>query len=211
MSILQFDKNALIVQLERLPNQLRVAFAAACAERQLPNYVRFSEATGEGNPERLEAALRRVWDDIDGASAGSAELKACLDTCLSLLPNDEDLGGGDLCLLGYFAEDAVAAVAYAIETRLKSDPGEAVEAARRAYNALDEYVSDMLDISSIGQKEETQILTHPLVQAEFERQRADLLRLREIAKNPAGEREGIAELRRRAEADASSFFGPEPR
>ena len=171
---------------------------------------RFSKASGEGSPGRLASALRRVWEDIDGAPAGSAELKACLDTCLSLLPN-EDLGDGDLCLLGYYAEDAVAAVAYAIETRLKSDPREAVEAARRAYNALDEYVSDMLDISSIGQKEETQILTHPFVQAEFERQRADLLRLQEIAKNPAGEREGIAELRRRAEADARSFFGPEPK
>ena len=127
---------------------------------------------------------------------------------MSLLPN-EDLGDGDLCLLGYFAEDAVAAVAYAIETRLKSDPCEAVESARRAYNALDEYVSHILKIRSIGQNEETQILTHPLVQAEFKRQRADLLRLQEIANNPTGEREGIAALRRSAEADARSFFGPE--
>jgi uncharacterized protein YjaG (DUF416 family) len=211
MSILQFDKNALIAQLEQLPNQLRAAFAAACAERQLPNYFRFSEATGEGNPERLEAALRRVWDDIEGRRpAGSTELKDCLDACMSLLPN-EDLGNGDLCLLGYFAEDAVAAVAYAIETRLKSDPCEAVESAHRAYSALDEYVSHILKIRSIGQKEETQILTHPLVQAEFKRQRTDLLRLQEIAKNPSSEREGIAEVRRRSEVDARSFFGPEPK
>ena len=210
MSILQFDKSALIAQLERLPNRLRVAFAAACAERQLPNYIRFSKASGEGSPERLASALLRVWEDIDGAPAGSAELKACLDTCLSLLPN-EDLGDGDLCLLGHYAEDGVAAVAYAIETRLKSDPCEAVESARRAYTALDEYVSEILNVGSIGPKEEAQIQAHPLVQTEFKRQRADLLRLQEIAKNPAGEREGIAELRRRAEADARSFFGPEPK
>jgi hypothetical protein len=55
-------------------------------------------------------------EDIEGAPAGSTELKACLDTCLSLSP-DEDLADDDLCLLGYFAEDAVAAVSYAIETR----------------------------------------------------------------------------------------------
>ena len=69
MSILHFDKSALIAQLDRLPNRLRVAFAAACAERQLPNYARFSEATGEESPKRLEDTLRRVWDDIEGRTA----------------------------------------------------------------------------------------------------------------------------------------------
>src|ERR1700688_1483953 len=104
MSILRFDANALIAQLERLPNRLRVAFAAACAERQLPNYVRFSEATGEGNPGRLEAALRRVWDDIERRPAGSTELKDCLDACMALLPEEDS---DDHRLLGYYAEDAV--------------------------------------------------------------------------------------------------------
>jgi uncharacterized protein YjaG (DUF416 family) len=206
MPILRFDKSALVAQLERLPNRLRVAFAAACAERQLPNYFRFSEAAKQGSPERLVAALRRVWDDIEGRPVGSSELNGCLDTCMSLLPKEDEY---DDCLLGYYAEDAVAATAYAIEARLRSDAHEAAESASRAYTALDEYVSDELNIGSIGQKEEAQILTHPLVQAELERQRVDLLRLQEIAKNPAGETEGIAELRRRAEADARSFFGPE--
>jgi len=76
---------------------------------------------------------------------------------------------------------------------------------------LDEYVSDRLNLGSIGQKEEAQILTHPLVQAELERQRGDLLRLQEIAKNPTSEKEGIAELRRRAQADSVAFFGQSPK
>lgn len=207
MSILRFDANALIAQLERLPNRLRVAFAAACAERQLPNYFRFSEATRQGNPELLASALRYLWEDIEGRPVDSIELKACLDTCMSLLPR-EDVG--DLCGLGCYAEDAVAAVAYAIEARLKSDAHEAVESARVAYAALDEYVSAILNFRSIGQNEEVRIVAHPLVQAEFERQRTDLLRLQEIVKNPAGERECIAELHRRAQADAKIFFGPNP-
>jgi uncharacterized protein len=208
MSILRFDKNALIAQLERLPNRLRVAFAAACAERQLPNYFRFSKATGRGSPERLVGALRRVWDDIEGRPAGSTELEDCLETCMSLLPEEDE---GDHCVLGYYAEDAVSAVAYAIEARLKSDAHEAVESACVAYSALDDYVSDTLNIRSSGRNEEKQILSHPLVQAEFERQRVDLLRLQEIAKNPASEKDGIAELRRRAQADAKVFFGQDPK
>jgi uncharacterized protein YjaG (DUF416 family) len=205
MSILRFDKNALTAQLQELPNRLRVAFAAACAERQLPNYFRFSEATGRGSPERLATALRCVWDDIEGRPAGSTELKDCLDTCMSLLPGEDE---GDYRLLGYYAEDAVSAVAYAIEARLRADAHEAVDSACVAYSALDQYVSDLLNISSIDQNAETQIVTHPLVQAEFERQRLDLIRLREVAKNPAGEKECIADLRRRAQADAKIFFGP---
>jgi uncharacterized protein len=208
MPILRFDKSALIAQLEWLPNRLRVAFAAVCAERQLPNYFRFSDAAKQGSPERLVAALSRVWDDIEGRPMGSTELNGCLDTCMSLLPKEDEYGD---CLLGYYAEDAVAAIAYAIEARLKSDAHDAAESARRAYSALDEYVSDRLNLGSIGQKEEAQILTHPLVQAELERQRVDMLRLQEIAKNPTSEKEGIAELRRRAQADARVFFGPVPK
>lgn len=152
----------------------------------------------------MAAALRRVWDDIEGRPAGSTELKNCLDTCMSLLPREDE---GDHRLLGYYAEDAVSAVAYAIEARLGADAHEAVDSACVAYSALDEYVSDMLKISSIGPSEETKILTHPLVQAELERQGLDLLRLQEIAKHPAREKVGIADLRRRAQAEAKIFFG----
>src|SRR5258708_21682150 len=175
MSILRFDAIALLAQLERLPNRLRVAFAAACAERQLPNYFRFSEATGQGNPEVLVAALRFLWKDIEGRPVGSIELKDCLERCMSLLPEEDVV---DLYGFGYYVEDAVAAVAYAIEARLKSDAHDAVESARVAYSALDEYVSATLNLRSIGQDDEARLIAHRLVHAEYERRRTDLGKLR---------------------------------
>jgi uncharacterized protein YjaG (DUF416 family) len=196
----------LLAQLERLPNRLRAAFAAACAERQLPNYLRFAMTTGRGSPERLVGALRCLWEDVEGRTAGSTELKGYLNTCMSLLPED---GAGDLCLVSYYAEDAVSAVVYAIEARLKSDTRAAVESARVAYSSLDAYVSEVLKFRSIGKNQEAQILAHPLVQAELQRQRANLLQLKEIAGDPAGEGPSIAEIRRRAQADAKTFFGPD--
>jgi hypothetical protein len=42
MSVLRHDERDLRKQLERMPNRLRVAFAAACAQRQVPSYVRFT-------------------------------------------------------------------------------------------------------------------------------------------------------------------------
>jgi uncharacterized protein len=207
MSILRFDEDALIALLERLPKRLFVGFAAACAERQLPNYFRFAEATGRGSPEQLTGALRCIWEDIEGQPKGSTELNIYLGICVSLLPNDEADEADDICLMGYYAEDAVSAVVYAIEARLKSDARAAAESAHVAYSALDVYVSEMLNIPSIGKNEEALILTHPLVQGEFERQQADVLQLQKIAGNPAREKEGLAEIRRRAQADAKIFFG----
>ena len=61
--LLCFDESGLIARLAKLPNEWRVAFAALCAERQLPNYVRFSTRSGLGNPGVLREALASIWDE----------------------------------------------------------------------------------------------------------------------------------------------------
>jgi uncharacterized protein YjaG (DUF416 family) len=207
MSMIRFDEQDLVRQLQRMPNRLGVAFAAACAERQFPNYLRFSNATKHGNPNLLMRALRCVWDDIEGSSESPTLLREHLALCMSLLPSDDK---GDFFRLAYYAEDAVAAVAYAIEARLRSEVEEAVEAARRAYAALDEHVSTILDIQIIDQEQEERMVSHPLIQAELCRQQADLSQLQKIASGMINETDGIADLRRRAQSDAKVFFGPEP-
>jgi uncharacterized protein YjaG (DUF416 family) len=207
MTMLRYDEKELIGCLQPLPNRLRVAFAAACAERQILNYLGFCNTTGRGDPSILVNALRCVWNDMEKTSVPTGGLQGCLDACMALLPEEDQ---GILDEHGY-ADDAVMAVAVAIRALLTSDVQEAVAAANTAYSALDERVAEILEIRSIGKSEEAQILAHPLVQAELERQRADLLLLQEIAKNPASEQEGIAELRRRAQADARVFFNPAPK
>ncbi len=37
--MLTFDRKQLMNQIEPLPKRLRIAFAAACAQRQAPHYV----------------------------------------------------------------------------------------------------------------------------------------------------------------------------
>jgi len=204
MSMLRDDEEELWRQLERLPNRLRVAFAAACAERQIPNYFRFSKAAGHGNLNILIGALNCLWDELQGKPAPETQLQQQLDSCMSLLPDPEQdsLGG-----LAYYAEDAVSSAAYAIRTRLRSDIQQAVWAARRAYNALDEFVGAKTHNVRSDQEREERIRLHSLVQAELRRQQADLVQLRKIAAGSITEREGVAELRCRAQADAKAFFG----
>jgi uncharacterized protein len=204
MSILRRDEKELWRQLERLPNRLRVAFAVACAQRQVPSYVRFSKVARQGNPDALIGALSCLWDELQGKPVAERQLREQLDSCMSLLPDpDQDPHGG----LAFYAEDAVSSAAYAMGARLKSDIEQAIWAARSAYNALDGFVSAKNPSGSFDQEEEERIRLHPLVQAELRRQQADVEQLGKIAAGSITEREGVAELRRRAQADATVFFG----
>jgi hypothetical protein len=204
MSNLCFNEKELRRQLERLPNRLRAAFAAACAQRQIPNYVRFSKAAGQGDPDTLFGALNCLWDDLQGKSAAETQLRQQLDSCMSLLPDPEQ---DPLGRLAYYAEDAVSSTVYAIGARLETDIQQAIWAAQRAYNALDEFVGAMNPAGPFDQKEEDRIRLHSLVQAELRRQQADVAQLQKIAAGSITEREGVAELRHRAQNDARAFFG----
>ncbi len=204
MSILRHDEEDLWKQLERMPNRLRVAFATACAQRQVPNYVRFTEVAGQGHPDVLIDVLNCLWDDLLGRLATEPKLRQQLDACMSLLPEESAACDG----LEYYAEDAVSAATYAIEARLFSDIQPVIWAARRAYNALDEFAGSESPGGAIDQEEEERILSHPLVQAELRRQRADLMQLQKIKIGSINEREVVEEVRRRAQADAREFFGP---
>jgi uncharacterized protein YjaG (DUF416 family) len=208
MSILRYDEKEVLSRLQKLPNRLRVAFAAACAERQLPSYLSFSRATLQGNPDALARALGGLWNELEGEPRLDTRVRQDLDTCMSLLPDDDGTDPSVGHTVVYCAEDAVSAIAYAISTRLDGDPQQAAWAAYTAYTALDEYVQDLLGIESFDAGEEERIVSHPLVQAEFKRQRADLSQLEWLAQHPSEEKQGIAELRHRAQRDARVFFGP---
>ncbi len=116
MSILRHDENKLWAQLGQLPSRLRVAFAVACAQRQVPNYVRFSKVAGQGDATALIRALSRLWDELEGSAAAKGLLQQQLDSCMSLLPDPENDPHGRLA---YYAEDAVSSAVYAIGARLE--------------------------------------------------------------------------------------------
>lgn len=204
MSILRFDERELLAQLKQLPNQSRVAFAAACAERQLPNYANFSKVTGPGDPSLLARILNRIWEDIEGNSATDDELQKKLTLCMALLPNDEAEGSEQRA----YANDAVASVAYTIRARLTGNCQEALWAARRAYEALDHYIIARFNPIIVERDAEIPIVAHPLVQTELRRQRADLSQLQEAAGDQAKERQIVVNLRNRSQTEAALFFDP---
>jgi uncharacterized protein len=195
-------ESELAEKLTALPQRLRAAFAAACAQRQLPNYLASSSVNPTGDPTAIMPVLNDLWDAIETGSFDRAKLQKGLDSC-ELLVSDEDTKYFDGI---EYADDAVYSLLYAIDTALGDGVEEAVWAARRPLEALSVYVRRRCGIESTPESVH-RVRAHALSRAEVERQQSDLTDLRHAANVPGQERAIIAQIRRRAEKDSASFFG----
>jgi uncharacterized protein YjaG (DUF416 family) len=197
MHVFHYDEPATVARLEALPERLRVTFALLAASRIAPSYDRFHSRTGRGDARAFRALLERLWRDVEGDEMGTAELEASVARAKQLMPS-EDEGWDDM--ERPYAEDAAAALAYALRARMTADPQEASAVSRRAYDAIDDFVQRMNSATNL---DEAAILSHPLVQAELARQHRDL---NDLATTTAGRPE-LARLRERSEEESRSFFG----
>jgi hypothetical protein len=103
-----------------------------------------------------------------------------------------------------YAEDACAALAYALCCRLSGESQEAAWADRHAYDAIDYHIvyQGGMNVNTPGT--EAQVRAHPLVQRELARQQADLTDLGSITSDSEGA--VIARIRIRAASDSSKMF-----
>lgn len=203
MGILRFSEQLLVKELERLPSPFRVVFAAASAERLVPAYTSFSRRTGRGDATTLAAVLERLWQDVQGNRMDARQVQENVVMSLSLIPQEDS---GPWVSEQAWAEDAAAAVAYALRCRQNGQSQEAAWAARRAYEALDHFAIDQVGIDMNRAEAEEQVLSHPLVQAELLRQRRDLDEL--LAANQQDVIRVAQRMRERAQAESAIVFKP---
>ena len=193
---LKFNEADLSEQLSKLPTTVRAAFAAACAQRMVHAYSQFALRSKQGNSEALKQILASLWKDLNGHPMSDSELDAQREAAMALSPQEEDEwipGQGA-------AEDAAASLTYALRCRRNGSVHEAVWAARRAYEAIDEHIINREDIDINSREGEERILKHPLMQTELSRQARDLDDLREG-------RITIEQLRQRSATEAADFLG----
>ncbi len=199
--MLTYDETRLVADLKRLSRPLRVLFAAACAERQVPAYTRFLNGVGVEYPNAVGAALDDVW--ANPARDDSGELERQLEECMALIPREDaiDRWTEDVT----YGANAAISVAYALRARKGGDAREAAFAGRIAYESLDHFVVNRqnVDLNLAGAEE--RVLAHPLIQAELLRQRRDVDELGEV-KDP-DLTSTAARLRHRAAAEGALFFG----
>jgi len=201
--MLTFDSKQMKGQIDPLPKRLRVAFAAACTQRQLLNYVQTSAANPTGDPEAVKRILLGLWECVEHNVFEPEKIRHDLVVCEALTPSHdtESFPGME------FAQRALLSLAYAFDTALLDDSQEAVWAAQCAVEALDDYARQRFSMEHDIQGRRPRLASIPIEQAELSRQQADLEELHAAANDPGNEAAVIVRIRRRAEKDASSFFG----
>lgn len=202
MNMRKFDESSLILGLGKLPTSLRVAFAAACAERQMLAYRRFESDAGRGGPDGLETALLDVWEN-PGAVVEKSALSDQIDEIMGLIPTEGLVRHWTQTATN--AQNAGMAVVYALRARLTGEAQDAAWAARVAYEALDNVVINGQDIDVNSAEARARVVAHPLIQAELARQERDLTELQRDDGRPV--RTKIDALRARARAEAAEFTG----
>jgi uncharacterized protein YjaG (DUF416 family) len=202
--MLEFDESKLVTMLKRLPAPLRVAFAAACAERQIPAYRIFSSQTGQGDPDALQRTLDDLWAE-PSTTRGEPELERQVKEVLGVIPQEEGFVG-PWTQQATNAQNAGMSLVYALRARLNGEAQEAAWSALVAYEALDNFVINHEDIDTNEPAGEHKVLSHQLVQAELARQQRDLEDL--LAADGRDLKGVFSRLRERAKLDAAKFLAP---
>ena len=196
--MLKYDEPKILDELGALPNFARVAFAAACAERQMADYARV--ATNLDTFKSVASALDCIWNELLGVPTRDETLTRHLSECMSALPQPESPEGQDT--------DAITSTAYAIRARLTGVIQEAAWAARHAFDNLYFYLTDPIPSKEFTPEAEQRVLAHPLIQAELQRQRRDLSDLTELVRDKGNLISTILRLRARAKEAAQHFTVP---
>lgn len=189
------DATQLLQKIEGLPRQLRTAFAAACAERMLAEYARYSEQAQIGKPDVLKSILTRLWQDIGCDEMSQTEIELAKETCDKLVPaRPHPSVPGPIIV-----EDAPAAVLYALECHQSGMAQQAAWAAECARETLEESVMEKEEIQGYPAEVNDRLDRHPLLRAEVARQNRDLDDLSRRAVT-------LDELRQRSQKEAREFL-----
>lgn len=137
-----YDEPAFRARLAQLDHRAKMAFSAACAQRLMPLFTRYAKKTGtDAQAQRLREILSTAWGAASGVPGDVNGLDA---EAAAFGPSDD---AEWVFELGY-AQNAAAAVAYAIRTCLSDDPQEAAWAARQLYEAA-EYAISQPDLDQV--------------------------------------------------------------
>lgn len=127
-----YDEGRIAQSARALDRFSRTAFAAACAERLWPLVERYASVMSV--PTEGVRVLRQSLDAAWSAACGEdIDLRHARETAEEMVPYEDD----DWVMEAGYAQNAIAAIAYATRSWLTDDPQEAVWAARQVYEAAD--------------------------------------------------------------------------
>ena len=174
--------DALEKELEKLPPMHRVAFAASCCERLLPNYSAFAREEGWGDPSVLRIALDEVWQILPGKSANADRIGQLKEGCEGAMPDFDYLKKG---LYAGQALHSADAIYYTLEACLDPTPQLVVKVGERVVDTVDEFIRILKEIADPSwlkkpyEEQDNEIANHPFTIREISKQKENLQRLKE--------------------------------
>jgi hypothetical protein len=202
--MLTFDRDRMTEQIVALPKLMRVAFAAACVQRQLASPVRKPRVGSTGDRGSVTRMLRDLWNGVERNAFDVEKLRRDFAVCEALMhkydgqPEDVD---------SEIHPQIPLSLAHALRAAFSDSSHDVMLAAEGAYNTLDAYITERFALDYNAPGIQALIDSYPVMQVELSRQQVDLAELRTAAQTPSAEAAVIARIRRRAERDAASFFG----
>ena len=178
-----YDENKTKQFLLELDPKSRVAFAAAAATRQLCCYEILMKSL-KRDFNFLYDTANLLWSSINSDIVDSDFWLRKIDEIQKLFPNNGENEWVDASpdkgwLIYAASDDAIVSWIYAARCLLSKDVQDAVWAARRAYESVDQVAISFLKINPT--KNEVAVLRHEIVQRELSRQNIDLMDLKRFS------------------------------
>ncbi len=173
-------------ELEGIYHLKRVAFAASCCERLLPNYNLFAREENLGNPSRIRKALDEVWQVVRGNPIDVSRIEQFRENCLAEISLQED----EIFKFGhdYEAQLAVLAVSCALESCLETiNTPLVINIVKHVRDTIYEFLIVMSDehgtpdlFNKSFEEQCEQLSKHPFTLRELEKESEDLQRLQGV-------------------------------
>jgi uncharacterized protein len=174
MPLLVFDTGALAKELAQLPKVRRVAFAASCCERAMPNYRAFARDETWGKPAALRAALDEAWQVASGATVNLERIRTLQMACEGALPDMDAFSSR----YASAALDAGVAVLETLDCCVSGDATKVADVALQTHDTVSEFIQVRNLLDGAGSRSVEQMRVDPLLIREGDRQREDLRLLR---------------------------------
>ncbi len=172
----KIDEKELVGKLASMRPAHRLAFAASCCERLLPNFEAFHVMEGFGDPAQLRSALDTIWDCVLGKTLSSEEVEKQKVICEKNLPDPDNYSS----VFTSAAINACSAVIDALDCYLTESPQSAANTGVLADDTVYDYIYriDSPFSSTIAQTAgvgfDAFVLDHPLKTEELIKQAEDI-------------------------------------
>ena len=168
--MVEYNKNLISQRLDYMSESQRVAFAASCCERLLPNYKKFVEVDNWGDYNSLRRILNRIWNHASGQIISNDEIRQFLKICYDVVPNSDDFTS----MYTSYAIDAGASLYNTLKYCLEGDIKCLTSVVDASINTVDLFIQEKYNICPSDPNLEQKITSEKLMQTELKKQLEDL-------------------------------------